>query len=300
MASYNTSNYANDGSSQTALYDATNISGQASPANASGSRLAQSGLVSGAGGLLSDVAGSVFNINFKGADGAPIAAEQDWRVRVSMAKYTADMFYNNPNNAILNKLQETNGVVFPYTPTITMTHNARYGQTPLTHSNYSSYFYEGSEVAAINISGEFTVQNVAEGQYLMAVIQFFRTVTKMFFGADLNAGAPPPMVFLDGYGPAYLPHVPCVVTAFTHTMPGDVDYVTIPVGSVIQSGFAGTTVLPPSQNYGGPVNLPTSSTVSIVLQPVYSRNNISRNFTLDKFARGALIRNGYNNTGGFI
>lgn len=294
--SYNTSNFAGDGSNQNSLYGSNPPLGSTGAASTSGARLSNSGLTPGATGLLADAAGSVFNINFNGTDGSPIKPEDDWRVRISMARPTADLFYNRADSVILRPLAETSGVIFPYTPTLTVTHNARYGSTSLTHSNYSSYSYEGSEVAAISISGEFTVQNIKEGLYLMAVIHFFRTVTKMFFGADQNAGSPPPLVFLDGFGAAYLPHVPCVVTAFSHTMPGEVDYVAIPVGAPM----SGTVIGSPTQNVGGPVRLPTSSTVNITLQPVYSKQNISRNFTLDRFSRGALIQNGNSPIGGFL
>ena len=296
--SYNTSNFAGDSSAQSAL-DVLGqpMTGSTGSASSSGSRLANSGLAPGANGLLTDIAGSVFSVNFNGTDGSTINPEYDWRVRISMAKSTADLFYNRIDSIILGPLRETSGVIFPYTPSMTITHNAKYGSTPLTHSNYSSYFYEGSEVSSININGEFTVQNIKEGLYLMAVIQFFRTVTKMFFGADQNAGSPPPLVFLDGYGAAYLPHVPCVVTSFSHTMPGEVDYVTIPVGaSLSNTGQLSPTTI----NLGGPVRLPTSSTVNITLQPVYSRQNIARNFTLDRFSRGALIQNGNSPIGGFL
>lgn len=295
--SYNTSNFAGDSSAQSAFFSPASVTGSTGSASSSGSRLANSGLAPGANGLLTDIAGSVFNVNFNGTDGSTIDPQYDWRVRISMARPTADLFYNRIDNSILGPLRETSGVIFPYTPSMTITHNAKYGSTPLTHSNYSSYFYEGSEVSSININGEFTVQNIKEGQYLMAVIQFFRTVTKMFFGADQNAGSPPPLVFLDGFGAAYLPHVPCVVTSFSHTMPGEVDYVSIPVGASLSS--AGLQ-LPTNVNFGGPVRLPTSSTVNITLQPVYSRQNIARNFTLDRFSRGALIQNGNSPIGGFL
>ena len=295
--SYNTSNFAGDSSAQNAFFSPASTTGSTGSASSSGSRLANSGLAPGANGLLTDIAGSVFNVNFNGTDGSTIDPQYDWRVRISMARPAADLFYNRIDNNILEPLRETSGVIFPYTPSMSITHNAKYGSTPLTHSNYSSYFYEGSEVASININGEFTVQNIKEGQYLMAVIQFFRTVTKMFFGADQNAGSPPPLVFLDGFGPAYLPHVPCVVTSFSHTMPGEVDYVSIPVGASLNS--AGLQ-LPTNVNFGGPVRLPTSSTVNITLQPVYSRQNIARNFTLDRFSRGVLIQNGNSPIGGFL
>lgn len=275
-----------------------------SPDDASGARLAQAGLTSGANGLLKDIAGSVFNINFQSTDGSAIAPEDDWRVRISMSKTMASMFYDNPANSLLRALNSrtgTSGVVFPYTPTVTLSHTARYQSQSLTHSNYSSYFYDGSEIGAIQINGEFTVQNVAEGQYLMAAIQFFRICTKMFFGRDEYAGSPPPLVFLDGYGDAYLPHIPCVVTQFSHSMQGEVDYVPIPIG--VDIGTNGILpVGPPSRNdsYGGVVRLPTSSTITVSLQPVYSRKNIADNFTLERYARGFTIQGGNSTRGGFI
>ena len=296
-ASNNTNNFQSGGVQQTDAGTATTYGGGFSATDASGSRLAGAGLFSGAVSAFSQAAGKVFNINFNAADGTPISPEADWRVRVSLSAQMANYFYSNPANAILGPLRKTSGVVFPYTPSITVAHAARYGSQPLTHSNYNSYFYEVSEVAAININADFTVQNVIEGQYLMAVIHFFRTVTKMFFGNEINAGSPPPLVFLDGYGPAYLPHVPCVVTSFSHTMPAEVDYVPIPVGFDID---AANNLQPiGATNVGGAVRLPTTSSVSLTLQPVYSRNNVSR-FTLQGFSRGDLIQNGTSPIGGFI
>jgi hypothetical protein len=260
-------------------------------------RLAGAGLVSGASNALQDIAGRVFNFDFKAANGTPLAPEVDWRVRISMQPAAASLFYSNPNNPIMYPLVATNGLVFPYTPTVAMTHTARYGSSALTHSNYQSYFYEGSEVQSITISGEFTVQNIAEGQYLMAAIQYMRACTKMFFGGSALAGTPPPMVFLDGYGPAYLPHVPCVVTNFTHTMPSDVDYIDIPVGVSLQN-VSGNQIV--ASNFAARTRMPTMSTLSITLQPVYSRNNIAKNFTLEKFNAGALVEGSTSNKGGFL
>jgi len=265
----------------------------------SSTRLASSGLGAGAINLLQDIAGKAFNFSFQNTNGQPIQPEADWRVRISMQPYTASLFYNNPTNSLMNTtLARTNGVVFPYTPTVALAHNARYGTSQLTHANYSSYFYEGSEVQSITISGDFTVQNIAEGQYLMATVQFFRACTKMFFGASDLAGTPPPMVFLDGYGAAYLPHVPCVVTSFNHTMPGDVDYVNIPVGANLNN-LAGNQATG-GNGFGIMTRLPTMSTISITLQPVYSRNNIARNFTLEGFTQGGLIQGSTSPQGGFL
>jgi len=247
------------------------------------SRLKLAGLLKG-GTRNPAIQGQTPNVRFQ-AEGT------DWRVKISLAD-SADYFYKDPTPGILAPLAATGGVIFPYTPQISVTHNARYGSQNLTHSNYTNYFYEGSEVQAISLTGEFTVQSVDEGKYVLACIQFFRAATKMFFGQGANVGSPPPMVFLDGYGSYYFPHVPCLVTSFQHTMGQDVDYINIPIG--------GSTIVDDDGSSGQVTDkyarMPTTSTITISLQPIYSRRNLSDNFALDRFARGDLIKG----NGGFI
>jgi len=236
-------------------------------------------------------------------------ANTDWRVRISLAP-NANYFYNDSNNTLLSPLIKESGggvnqiagqisslfnsagatrvgVVFPYTPTVTVTHTANYEAQRLTHSNYAQYFYNNSEVQPITITGDFSVQNVNEGQYLLATIYFFRSITKMFFGTDPNAGNPPPIVYLNGYGEYYLPNIPCVCTSFSHTMPDNVDYMDIPEPAATNTGYN-----PQFTNYRlNSTRLPTTSQITVTLQPTYSRLSQSQNFSLNDFARGALINN---------
>jgi hypothetical protein len=174
----------------------------------------------------------------------------------------------------MDPLIDTDGVIFPYVPTVRVAHSARYGSQPLTHTNYNNYFYEGSEVTSMLISGEFSVQSPLDAKYFMAALYFFRAATKMFYGdSGAYQGAPPPIVYLDGYGQHYLPHVPCVITNFAHTMPADVDYVPMILGNNI------------------PNRVPTLSTFEVTLQPVYSRSR-QREFNYDSFAKGEMINKG--------
>jgi hypothetical protein len=268
------------------------------------------------------------------------SASADWRVRVSLAP-NSKYFYNDPQgNALLSPLIESGGgsdnsigsaigqltglggtkrvgVVFPYTPTITVAHTANYSPQKLTHSNYTQHFYDNSEVAAITLTTDFTVQNINEGQYLLAAIYFFRSCTKMFFGAGPNAGNPPPIVYLNGYGQYYLPNVPCVVTSFSHTMPADVDYLETNA-QLSQDAVAGATnQLPLTSKYvqyaqralqvgvgggnggggaggdGSSTRIPTVSQITISLQPVYSKKAIADNFSLERFSQGGLIDKGF-------
>ena len=158
----------------------------------------------------------------------------DWRVKISLAP-NAQYLYNDPSNTLLAPLKLTSGVLFPYTPKIDTSYHAGYQSYDLTHSNYRGYFYKNSYVDAVNLSCTFTAQNTSEANYLLAVIHFFKSVTKMFYGQDQeNRGSPPPMVFITGLGEYQFSKHPCVVTEFRYNLPSDVDY--IRAGSPNQGG----------------------------------------------------------------
>jgi hypothetical protein len=243
-------------------------------------RLGISGLPVGGGYSPSSLTS---NFGFKSANGSSTASSEDWRVRISLSP-NSNIFYKDGGNSLMAPLRETDGVIFPYLPTITVTHTASYSSQSITHSNYTPQFYQNSDVSDITIQGEFTVQNPTEGQYLLAAIYFFRASSKMFFGNQTRnqgfSGNPPPLLFLDGYGTHYFPHVTCVLSSFSHTMAPDVDYISVPGSS------------------GNSTRMPTSSSISITLKPVYSRKNLHDNFGLSDFASGKLL--GSANAGGFL
>jgi hypothetical protein len=118
-------------------------------------------------------------------------------------------------------------VVFPYTPIINTNYAAKYDAYDLTHSNYRGYFYRGSQVSDINIQATFTAQDTREAEYVLAVIHFFRSATKMFYGQDRERGAPPPLVYLRGYGEYQFNDHACVISNFQYNLPNDVDYISI-------------------------------------------------------------------------
>ena len=203
--------------------------------------------------------------------------KKDWRVRISLPPESKFAYRNNSlTPGIMGPLRDyagdsLDGVVFPYTPTVTVAHNARYGEQALTHSNYKSYFYEGSDISAISIAGVFTCQNEEEALYIASAIQFFRACTKMYFGKDdPKAGTPPTLVRLNGYGAHYLPNINGVITQFSHTMPDDVDYITYQIG-----GTRGW--------------MPIQSTMTVNIQPVVSRKRQSEAMLLDNFAQGSYL-----------
>jgi hypothetical protein len=155
----------------------------------------------------------------------------------------------------------------------------------------------------------------------------------MFFGQGANVGNPPPILFLDGYGSHYFPHVPCVITNFTHNLSNDVDYLQVPI---TQTSLQDVAPVNAPDNPNGAVNylendglkfipqlgrgtnlvkkastqkftsivsttrVPTASTVSVTLRPVYSRQNLHNRFNLNDFAQGKLVGDKKTGFGGFL
>lgn len=153
-------------------------------------------------------------------------ASDDWRVRLSIPN--ASSFQSS---MVLAPLQKTNGLIFPYTPTIQISGNASYDNTPITHNNYSYFSYQNSAASSINITGPFNIEDVIQANYWIAAVHYLRSVTKMFTGDSEFSGNPPPMVYLNGYGDYVFKNIPVIITNFTVELPQDVAYIATTVGS---------------------------------------------------------------------
>jgi hypothetical protein len=189
------------------------------------------------------------------------------------------------SGSITKPLEDTGGVLFPYTPTIAISQKANYESESLVHTNYEHLYFKNSSVDNITINAKFTANDGLEAAYVMAVIHFFRSATKMFYGQDSIAGTPPPVLRLNGYGNLMLDNLPVVVTNFDYSLPEDVDYISASIGNE-------TTTL-----------VPTNMQMTIGVRVVYSRNQLSNNFGLEKFVAGDLItgsKPGDTGPGGFI
>jgi len=203
--------------------------------------------------------------------GASDSQKADWRVRLSIAPGFSDAAIMKPFTLTDNHL------VFPYTPSIILSNSASYTPIKPVHSNYPFYAYQNSQVDNITITGDFTVETIEDGKYWIAMVHYLRSVTKMAYGVTPNVGAPPPVIKLNGYGEYVFHDVPVVVSNFTVELATDIDYI-----FVKRVGKVGTHV-------------PTKSTLSVTLIPMYSRRNIKR-FSLKSFISGSLTRSTY----GFI
>lgn len=265
-------------------------------------------------------------------DTTQFKARQDWRVRLSLSPGATYLYKaEESKRGILSPLAATDGVIFPYTPQVSVNYNAKYEPTSVTHSNYLIQQYNSSSVDNIQIIGVFTAQDTREANYLLAVIHFFRSVTKMFYGQDqaVKPGTPPPLCYLFGLGAFQFDAHPLAITNFTYSLPDDVDYIKANISygnpGVNRQGNqtpnnTNNSVLnrlanrimpgglkPPAKFVntstgtftGEPTYVPTKITLTINAVPVISRNQISNEFSLEKYATGELLR-GTKRSGGGI
>ena len=266
-----------------------------------------------------------------GQDAVNKQTTDDWRVRLSLAQ-GSKYLYNATPPGILQYLKNTDGVVFPYVPQIQITYSANYETADIVHTNYKMIQYKNSAVDQITITGDFTAQDTYEANYMLAVIHFFRSVTKMFYGKDQipKPGTPPPLCYLHGLGNFQFDNHPLVISSFNYSLPSDVDYIRAssptlmpganstaynakggvqsPSDSRMKAGEkplnTGATASPP--NFGNkatntqPTYVPTKMSISITAFPIVTRNNISNTFSLKDYATGALLQGSKNPRGGGI
>jgi hypothetical protein len=254
---------------------------------------------------------------------------KDWRVRLSLCKWTS--FNSSP---VLSPLKKAGGLIFPYTPQIGISSTAKYNQIQTTHSNYAMHSFQNSDPGAIKITAPMYVEDTEQALYWIAMVHYLRSLTKMFTGSDIKAGNPPPIVYLNGYGNYVLKNIPVVVTSMSVDLYSGSDYISCSVSGNMASEIAGISeqvagfassvsgfassiasaantvgsiannvgqiagtlgAFGVGGNTGGSAHVPTKSSFSITLQPVYSRDTV-RKFSLDRFVSGGYM----NSSPGFL
>ena len=230
---------------------------------------------SGVGGFMSAIRGFGIPVDglsgiFGGSNSASWARQDsdDWRVRLSIPTGMS------LEGVLQQQLSETAGMVFPYTPSVIFSNSASYSMLKPTHSNYPFPIYQSSQPDNLQITGEFYIESAAEGLYWVACVHYLRAITKMAYGQTSNAGTPPPVVLMNGYGDYVFKNVPVVLATFSVDLPPDVDYIYVPEVNTYA---------------------PTRSTVTIQAIPTYSRAEVHK-FSLDTFVKGGYAKG----KGGFI
>jgi len=226
----------------------------------------------------------------------------DWRVRLQVPDGPLTEFFDFDNNPILQPLAASKGVFWPLTPAVVVTHTANYNAMDQVHSNFPHQAYQNSQVDSFNVIGEYPVQNSEDAKHWIATINFLRTATKMFFGADdgLNGlkGNPPPIMHFYGYGDHMFNKVPVVINTFNVELRPGIDYISTKQSNTPyrelngpDAGFDLSADQAAAQSWA-----PTLSNISVLLTPIYSRDSI-KNFSMKKFVNGELNGKGSNEVG---
>ena len=63
------------------------------------------------------------------------------------------------SSPLLAPLEETGGMVFPYTPQIMMQHDAAYQPVTPVHSNYPYFAYQNSDPKAMVVVRHWMIEN---------------------------------------------------------------------------------------------------------------------------------------------
>ena len=236
---------------------------------------------------------------------------QDRRVRIRPRPGGEDYVYgDNGGNTrgLLTVLRNTDGLIFPTTPTISVSQAAEYESVAPTHSIAAYNTFKSTKNTTINVSGDFFVGNSTEALYLLAATHFFRTVTKMDFGrTSKTRGTPPPVLLFSAYGNYQFNDIPVIVKSVSFDYRNDVDYIQVPVSGLydtldtdLYNILAGEEFAYASQDFfqlgktdkEEKVWVPQQMTFDISLEQQPTGEYVSKTFNLNSFKRGELLTRG--------
>jgi hypothetical protein len=235
------------------------------------------------------ITSNVPSVTLDGQSGSTaVDTSSDTRVRLRAMRNQETQIYGDPGDStnILSILHPssdgTDGLLFPYTPTISVSQNVDYKPIEMVHTNGDIAAYGHTPSVTLSVTGDFTVQNQREGRYALAVIHFLRTVSKMYFGeADAKtnlAGLPPPVLIFSGYGTYIFNNLPVILKSHSYSFDKAMN----------MSSFVTDQ---------GVTKLPTMFSIAMELQVQQTPQAMRKTFSLDAFRTGKLMRDSTSGSG---
>lgn len=165
---------------------------------------------------------------------AYILGTQDVSYPKSIGNISSDSLFRGFLRSQLGKAQ---GLIFPYTPKITMNYTINYEKTDFIHSNLSFNSYKNSPPPTISLNAKFTADTKANAIHMLSAVWFLQACSKCDTGLNTmskgdnkntanrsGAGLPPPVLYLNGYA-NLMDNIPVIIDGFTVDYPDDIDYV---------------------------------------------------------------------------
>lgn len=238
----------------------------------------------------------------------------DRRVRLRPKNAAADYVYGDMgdlrNPTLLSFLRSSNGMVWNVTPIISEQRTINYETEQSIHTNSNYNNYKNTSNTVINIQGDFYANTAAEAMYMLSCINFIRSVSLMDFGREAAIsnnpkkavlGSPPPILLLSAYGKYIYNDIPVILKSYGFNYPNDVDYIQVPVDASL-TNFNTTDAQSRaffnqlrSTGYMNPENevwVPQKMSISLQLEEQPTSDYMSKDFNLNAFKRGSLMRKG--------
>lgn len=243
--------------------------------------------------------GSITQNNTEGqAQQAQPQRNLDRRVRLRPKPGAESYVYGDENGfGLISVLRETNGLVFPTTPTINETHSVSYSQHNPSHSISKFNNYESTDNVQLQVSGDFYASNATEARYILSSIHFLRSITKMDFGVNSETrGTPPPVLLFSGYGNFMYNDIPVIVKNVNFSFEQDIDYVQVPLSgreTQFRQAFTDLTgFYETDTDREDRVWVPNRITISMTLEQQPTPDFLTNEFNLEKFKRGEMLTKG--------
>jgi len=126
-----------------------------------------------------------------------------------------------------NALGTSSGLIFPYTPTVSFSHQTNYSPVEIIHSNIAYQYYKNTPPPSIRLSAKFTADNRDNALHMLSAIWFLVACSKCDFGEKSNSpGLPPPVLYLNGYD-HLMDNIPVVITSVAYSYPETKHYVNL-------------------------------------------------------------------------
>ncbi len=240
----------------------------------------------------------------------------DRRIRLRPKDAAAKYVYGTVSNAgtnqssILAMLQNTNGMVWNYTPIISEQRTVNYDTEQPVHTNSGYNSYKNTSNTVITIQGSFYASTGMEAMYTLACMHFIRSMSLMDFGRQAAvsqnqdfavAGAPPPVLLLSGYGRYVYNDIPVIIKSYSFSYPDDVSYIQVPVDTSTDGynyGDSATRQYFENLRTTGTTNpenevwVPQKMTITLQLEQQPTPDFMTTKFNLNAFKRGELLRKG--------
>lgn len=220
--------------------------------------------------------------------------------------------YLMPTNPVPNSPRM---LEFPYTPAIEYSNEVKYDHYSLVHTNYQPLAYAKTDNPQLSVTAKFSSHTVDHFKISERAIRFLRTYTKMNYGRiDEQRGQAPRILRFFALGEPLFHKVPVVIGRFNVNFPEDVDYIkgifdpeaerdvnikeVQPIGkgsNLADNGQPLKIEVNGTSNRDSKVEfyLPAVFTINITLLIQQNIAKTVNEFSLSKFASGAMNKDGY-------